>query len=363
MHLSSDLHKAIERTLIGAGIPGCSLAILHRGVRTAWAWGMADIAQGRPVTHHTVFHLFSATKLYTAATIMRLVESGILDLEAPVSRYLPSLPLDHAVTLRQLASHASGLPETLRGFLAVHPAGAPAPDTAQALARYRTRGGTPPGLRVAYRNVNYAILGEVVSAVSGQAYTTFIGQEVLAPLRTAAHFEYTPGDADVAVGYIHRFDPMRWLLKGMMPALSRQLEGDRVGTLVGLRPFALDTAAIGGLLGAAGDFLPFVAEMLSPGDGVLRAGSKRAMLTLQARGAAGIASTTGVGLGWKLGRVAGTDFWNHEGGGPGFTSETRLYPGEQLGVVVLTNASHTRARSLAAHAICEAIRAEATART
>ena len=95
--------------------------------------------------------------------------------------------------------------------------------------------------------------------------------------------------------------------------------------------------------------------MLDPDDGVLRATSKRAMLIVRAEGAAGIVSRAGVGVGWKRGVVAGREFFNHEGGGAGFGSETRLYPREGLGVVLLTNLSHSRGLSEMAHRVCEIV--------
>lgn len=118
-----------------------------------------------------------------------------------------------------------------------------------------------------------------------------------------------------ALGYVGRFSPMLLLLRFLAPETARRVRGDRVGALVSLRPYALDTAAIGGLVGAATAFLPFLREMLDPDDGVLRATSKRAMLIVRAEGAAGIVSRAGVGVGWKRGVVAGREFFNHEGGG------------------------------------------------
>jgi hypothetical protein len=159
------------------------------------------------------------------------------------------------------------------------------------------------------------------------------------------------------VGYVSRFSPMLLLLRFLQPAVAPRIRGERAGGLVGLRPFSLDTAAIGGLVGPADAFLPLLAEMLAPDDGVLRASSKAALLTPRSRGAAGIVSRQGVALGWKIGEVQGRRFFNHEGGGPGFATETRLYPDEGLGVVLLTNLTHGRGLSLLAHRICERLRA------
>ena len=166
MVLTGAVHDAL-RAIKTARIPGCAIACWQAGQTATFTHGMADIGRARPVAPATVFHLFSGTKLYTASALMRLVERGLVDLDAPVTTYLRELQLRYPVTVRQLASHSSGLPETLTAFLAVHFQGAPLPSTAEALSRYRTGSGRQPGTRVAYRNVNFAILGELVTRVSG----------------------------------------------------------------------------------------------------------------------------------------------------------------------------------------------------
>jgi CubicO group peptidase (beta-lactamase class C family) len=257
------------------------------------------------------------------------------------------------LTVVHLLSHASGLADSLAAFLAIHVAGDPIPTTAEALARYRLSRATPGG-SARYRNVNYAILGELVSRVSGEPFTTFVERALLRPLGAELSFE--DDGAGSAVGYVPRFSPMLLLLRFLQPGVAKRVRGERAGGLRGLRPFSLDTAAIGGLVGRADAFLPLLREMLVPGDGVLGASSKAALLAPRSRGAAGIMSRNGVALGWKLGVVNGTRFFNHEGGGPGFATETRLYPDEGVGVVLLMNLTHGRGLSQLAHRICERLR-------
>ena len=358
MRDQETLRELIAPVLRRHGVPGGSIAARHGDELLSLRFGSADASGTRSVDDDTIFHLFSGTKLFTAAALMLLRERGAIDLDAPVTDHLPDLALRHPVTIRQLASHSSGLPDTLRAFLAVHLFGEQSVSTAAALARYRTSKGRAPGSKAAYRNVNYAILGELVSTVSGMPYTSFVEAELLRPLGSAAKFDYTPATrANAAVGTIHRFSPMRWLLRLISPADAKRLERSREGSTVSLEDFSLDTAAIGGLIGRSEDFLPLATELLSPDDGLLRAESKREMLTLQARGRAGIASAEGVGIGWKCGRQGDVELWNHEGGGAGFMSETRIYPADGLGIVLMVNATQTRRLSWMAHAVCEVLRA------
>lgn len=346
---------AIRGELERAGVPGAALAWITRsGASGHLEHGLADLRTKQRVEAGTRFHLFSGTKLYTATAVMRLVEDGAVELDAPVKRYLPELPVRDELTVAHLLSHASGLPDSLRAFLAIHLAGDRVPSTAEALARYRLGRGKAPGGAASYGNANYAILGELVSRVAGEPFAAFVERTLLRPLGAELTFE--DDGVGSAVGYVSRFSPMLLLLRFLQPGVATRIRGERTGSLVGLRPFSLDTAAIGGLVGSAGAFLPLLREMLAREGGVLRASSKAALLTPRSRGAAGIVSRQGVALGWKLGVVNGRRFFNHEGGGPGFATETRLYPDEGVGLVLLMNLTHGRGLSQLAHRIGERLR-------
>ncbi|MGI9612004.1 MAG: serine hydrolase domain-containing protein [Acidimicrobiales bacterium] len=352
------LFDGVTKALMGAGVPGCALGITDRDTTVElYTFGSASLSPSRPVAADTVFHLFSGTKLYTATALMLLVENGAVELDVPIQHYLPSLGLRHEITVRQLAAHHSGLADTLRAFVAVHRPSDTAPSTGEALARYRLDNGRPPGGEARYRNVNYALLGELIAQQTGTSYTDFVQQSVLNPLNADADFFYRSDLLDrQATGFMPRWSPVRPAMRWLMPGTHTWLPGQAVGRLVPLAAFNLDTAAIGGLVGSARGFLPLLREMLSGDDGLLRASSKREMLTPHSTGAAGVMSRDGVGIGWKLGSIDGTPFWNHEGGGPGFCSETRLYPSEGFGMVILTNLSQNRRLSTLCHQICELIR-------
>jgi len=339
------------------GAPGISLALTTREYgRLAVQHGEACLSPPRRVEPGTVFHLFSGTKLYTAAALMLLVERRLVSLDDVVTKHLPELGLSYPVTLRELASHSSGLHDTLRAFLAVHLAGDRCPSTGETLGRYRLSSAARPGRTAAYRNVNYAILGEVISRVSRTPYHQFMMDALIRPMQADLTFESGICAPELlATGYQPRMSLMRMVLPFVLPN-AKELFALPVGRLLPLKPFDLDTSAIGGLMGSARAFLPFLEEMLSGTDGILSKSSKREILTLQSRGAVGITSRVGVGIGWKLGSVGATEFWNHEGGGPGFCTETRLYPREGIGLVILMNRTQSTRLSYAAHDACEHIR-------
>jgi CubicO group peptidase (beta-lactamase class C family) len=326
--------------------------------RLLWSsgFGYADVRHGIPADPATVYHLFSATKLFTATAVMRLVEQGLVRLEDPVTSYLPEATAARGVSLFHLLSHQSGLKDSLRAFLAVSFADQPRVSTAEALARYRLRSARPPGAVVEYRNVNYALLGEIISRVSGRSYEEYVRREVLAPLAMQVDFEYSESARKhAAVGYIDRWDPMRLLLVVLSPGVARRLYGKRVDGLVELIEYRLDSAAIGGLIGSVVEFSRFLQAHLSDGGAVLSPASTRLMQQQAGRGAAGVMSRSGVGLGWKLGEVTGRRFLNHEGIGAGFTAELRLYPEAGIGIALAMNGMRVPRTVRAAHEICEAV--------
>jgi D-alanyl-D-alanine carboxypeptidase len=350
----------IDDLLTSARVPGCSVAVVDRtGVVWARAFGYADVEEAREAERSTVYHLFSGTKLFTATAILQLVEQGKLDLDASAGTYLPELPALREIPLRSLLSHVSGLRDTLRGFLSVYFPGEDPPSTSSALAGYDVRASLPPERKVQYRNVDYAILGEVVSRVSRLPYRDYVRRHILAPLSSDAEFDVSGFDRRrLATGYLNRWDPSRALLRVLLPSVSQRVyRGAAKHARVALNEYNLSSASIGGLVGSVDSFAPFLQSQLNRGTPLLSAAMTERMQSLRVRGRAGIASKLGVGLGWKIGQVGETRFVNHEGSGAGFTTELRLYPDEGLGMVVLMNLSSFGKTMRLAHRICEHIRA------
>ncbi|GMV03943.1 MAG: hypothetical protein AMXMBFR53_02250 [Gemmatimonadota bacterium] len=359
--LRSRLEGVVLSELARAHVPGCSLALVTaEGPVWSGGFGSTDAAGTRPATADTVYRLFSGTKLFTAVAVLQFEERGLLSLSDLVERHVPGAEGARGITLLHLLSHRSGLKESLRGLLGVSFPPDEPPGAAQALAAYPLVAARAPGERVEYRNVNYALLGEVIRRVSGVEYREYVLRHVLAPLGMDASFGLTPETrARAAVGTLERADPMRLVLRFLFPGLGERLYGRRVGRLVELREYDLATSAIGGLVGTMPDFGRFLVSQLSGGGAALRPDTTARMQTQVAEGAAGIESRVGVALGWKVGSAGGVRFLNHEGGGAGFTSELRLYPDQGLGIALGMNAMRMPRTMRVAHRICEAVRAAA----
>jgi CubicO group peptidase (beta-lactamase class C family) len=167
-----------------AGTPGFALSIVHGDqVVHVKGFGVAD-ANGSPVTGDTPFALGSEAKSFTALGIMQLKESGALDLDSPVQRYLPWFLVadpnySRQITVRQLLNQTSGLPDSAPLETPVTNLESRVRDlaTVELLAA--------PGRAFNYSNSNYQTLGLVIEAVCGQSYADYMQQHVFTPLGMA----------------------------------------------------------------------------------------------------------------------------------------------------------------------------------
>lgn len=158
-------------------IPGLQVAVVQHGTITLLgAYGLANVEDSVPVTDRTAFPVHSITKAFVGVAIMQLVEAGKLDLAAPVSRYLDSLPAAwQPVTIRQLLTHTSGIPDIWDATARMISSN---DDSAWAMVR-----AAPmlfaPGERFAYVQTNYLLLGKVIDKLSGEPFTRFIRERQL----------------------------------------------------------------------------------------------------------------------------------------------------------------------------------------
>ena len=198
-------------------------------------FGEADRSWGIANAPDTRFRIASLTKQFTAALVLQLAEAGDLDLDAPVSRYLPDYPAAQArVTVHQLLSQTSGIPEHLGlpGFddMKRRPY---APDSFLAVFS-----GLPldfePGSRFAYSNSNYYLLGVLIEHATGQPYAEVLRERLLTPLGLAdtgyddgatVIDRMARGYARVGAGYEHAtyLDPSVPYAAGMMYSTAQDL--------------------------------------------------------------------------------------------------------------------------------------------
>ena len=168
----------IRKTMEEQRIPGLQIAIIKDDqVALSESYGLANVENGVPATNTTLFPINSATKSFTGVAMMQLAEAGLVDLNAPVSRYLDDLPEAwRAVRVRQLLAHTSGLPDILdeQGLVG----GGSEPD-AWKVVKLRPMD-APVGERFAYNQTNYALLARIIAKQTRMPYEQYLAERQFA---------------------------------------------------------------------------------------------------------------------------------------------------------------------------------------
>ena len=295
-------------------VPGAAVALVMGG-KVVWAKGYGEAAQGEAVTPETLFQVASVSKPVAAWGVMRLVQEGRLELDAPVGRYLkrwqlPASKFDPSeVTLRRVLSHTAGL--SVGGYYGLERVGNDL--TIIDVLNGKTPGDgeveltLTPGQKERYSGGGYSAVELLVEDVTGEPFTSYMRETVLAPLgmETATFDASSPGtlSAPVATGHDQAGEPLPFYFHPEHAAAS--------------------------LLASANDMAQFVAASLS-GNGVLSSATLRAMQTAQ--------PNSSFGLGYHLRPLANdVSMVYHSGSNRGWRSFIALFPEQALGVVILTN--------------------------
>ena len=314
--MTARLHERVAEAL-GEPRAGLAVSAVVAGETVHVSRGEARPG-GRPVTPDTIFELGSVTKVFTGIMLAACVRDGTVTLDDRLSRHLPRHRASFDPTLRELATHASGLPNVTRGLdprevafalgVTAHDPHASLTRAAfeEALARTRAR-----RRRFRYSSLGVALLGEALAAAAGRPYETLLRERLLAPL----------GMVDTVV------DPRSLLrLATGASALGRE------------RPPFDDRLLVpaGGLRSTARDMTAFVRANLEP------EGELGAALELALAPARRVSRGFAIGLCWLIVRSRGRVLHWHNGGTWGFRSFVALDRDVGGGVAVLSN----RARSV-----------------
>ena len=206
----------IEERMRVHGVPAVSVAVINDGrIEWAKAYGLADVAAGRPATTGTLFQAASISKPVTALGALRLVQEGRLALDEDVNVKLRSwkvpaneLTQEQPVTLRLILTHSAGL--TVHGFPGYAP-GAPVPSVAQLLSGEKpantaaVRVDIRPGSRWRYSGGGTTVMQLLMTDVTGEPFPSLMRRLVLDPIGMASSTFEQPLPArralDAATGY------------------------------------------------------------------------------------------------------------------------------------------------------------------
>ncbi len=304
-------------------VPGMAIGIIDNGVVRTRGLGVTNVEDPLAVTAHTVFPIASISKTFAATAIMRLVEQGKIDLQAPVRTYLPEFKVQDPavsrdVTVWNLLTHTSGWegqvsgPErgedTLRNFVSS------IADLMQL---------APRAAAWSYNNAGFSVAGRVIEAVTGTAINRAMRDLVFAPLGLA-HAGTTAGDF-----IVNRF------------AAGHANRGDAAPTLQ--RPFSPSVSVTAGGIGLClTDLLAYAQFHMgngtaASGERVLSQASLERMREPQLHKQG---TDDDIGMAWHLRTVGGLKVASHGGTLAGHILLLEIAPERNFAIAILTNAQN-----------------------
>lgn len=305
-------------------IPGLSIGIVQ-GDKIVYlrGYGTAGPFVG-PVTPQTSFILGSVSKGVTALAVMQLVESGKLDLDAPVRDVLPWFEAQD-ITIRHLLNQTSGF--TARAGRSMM---ADDYDGNDAIQRYAQRMSAEVRPRQAgeeyeYTNANYVILGAVIEAVSGQSYQDYMHEHVFEPL-AMVHSSATKRAAEehaISTGYSQWFGfPIPFDM-----------------------PYPYGDVPAGYLITSAEDMTHYLVAQMNGGAYQNRQFLSPEGIETLHHGAVSTSNEEFYAMGWEVGEREGLKAIFHSGDVPNFQSYAILLPEHNIGMIMLVN-THSTLRGL-----------------
>lgn len=324
-----SLARFLEQSIAWKAFPGAVIAVGRRDtVLFERGFGTLTYEGGSVPDAHTLYDLASLTKVMGLTTaVMMLVEERKLDLDAPVTRYVPQFAAGgDSVTIRQLLTHSSGLPAWLPLYREVH-------SRREMFARVNA---TPleaaPGSRMVYSDLGAILLTEAVEHITGERLDTLLARRLFDPLGmhdtrynppTSLHPRIAPTENDPWRGRI----------------LTGEVHDENAAVMDGVSGHA-------GIFSTAADLVKFAQMMLrSGGTGARGPGGPEAPLldsaTIAEFTRAQNPAFSSRALGWDTpskGSSAGDDLSPHAFGHTGFTGTSIwIDPAKDLFVILLTN--------------------------
>ncbi|MGH2806768.1 MAG: serine hydrolase domain-containing protein [Actinomycetota bacterium] len=319
--------QELESTLAGLAeqhqVPGAAVGVFHDGEEHYAFHGITSIENPLPVDENTLFQFGSTGKTYTATAMMRLVEQGKVDLDAPVRTYLPDFKLKDEetaknVTVLQLFNHTAGW----QGDFSQNTG-----DGDDALAKYvaamaEIEQTSPLGSTVSYNNASLSVAGHIIATITGTTYEAAMKELIFEPLGLTNTWFFTN---DIMT---RRF------------VCGHDQKPD--DTIKVSRPWALPRSGTpaGGMSANAEDQIKWAKFHLGDGtvDGtqVLTKGSLDRMKepTVEMRGSA---IGDYVGISWLIDDKDEVRLVGHGGTTNGQLSEFTMVPDRNFAVIVLTN--------------------------
>ena len=297
-----------------AHLPGLSISVF-RGDSLVWSegFGVADVRSNRPVTSSTRFRIGSLTKLLTAVCAVRLAQDSLLDLDAPIQKYVPSFPLKRArITTRLLLGHLSGIRQYGRNeYINTHHYSS----VQEALTIFQKDTLLfVPGTQYHYSSYGYVLVSAVIEGASRRRFLDLLRDSVCTPLSLSSITPDFNNRSDTSQAQPYGLDSKGAWVEGPFNDNS-----NRWGA--------------GGMLSTSADLARFGSSLLT---GKILDPQMRSMMFTSQRTSDG--KETGVGLGWRISMDStGNVYFHHGGDSIGGRAFLLVYPTSKIIVSILAN--------------------------
>lgn len=301
------------------GSPGCALGVIRDGnFIYRKGYGAASLELGIPLSPESVFYMGSVSKQFTAASVVLAAEQGFLSLDDDVRKYIPVLPdYGHAITLRQMLHHTSGLRDflTLLYLSGRHEADLHSREEIIDLIVRQKGLNNIPGDEFLYSNTNYFLLGEVVQRATKKSLAEFATENIFRPLgMTQTRF----------------YDDHTLVLPNRVPAYDA---GSKGNFLVDWST-NYDTVGAGGLMSSINDLLLWDRNFYEN-----RLGKGTLLKEMRTRGVLNSGKQISYALGLELGTYRGLPIIEHDGALFGYRTGILRFPEQRFTVLCLCNSS------------------------
>jgi CubicO group peptidase (beta-lactamase class C family)/predicted dienelactone hydrolase len=329
----AKIEGIIQKAITDYPAPGFEMCIVKDGqVAYSKGFGLADVAENRAVTPQSLQIQASVSKPLVAMAVMQLAEQGLIDLDAPVTDYLPYFTMAderyEAITVRMLMGHRSGMADTPASWTEpLDPAVNPLEQAVRGLSEAELL--FAPDEAWSYSGYGYITLGAILAAVTGQPFESYMAEQWLAPMGMT-NSTFIADDVDPAL---------------RMTAHKSDVDGKATPTEI-----ACDgrNGSACNLWSNCEDMVKWAQLMLNKGeiDGArfLQPESIDAMWMpvsetgwLEMMGPWYGSPIANYGLGWMLGETEGHRLVGHAGGVEGANSQILLAPDDGLAVITMDN--------------------------
>jgi len=329
--LATKIDALIEHSIQADQIPGMAIGIIRNNhIVYSKGYGVAQIGTSRTVTPQTVFQLGSDSKMMVGIAVMQLMQQGKIDLDAPVTRYLPYFRLADSrytsITIRHILSHRTGLPWCANydkcNFLDYE---SPEVDAGSLERHVReitdVKLESPPGEKMQYSDLGFEILGDVIAKISGQSFEDYVHDHIFLPMHLT-HTSFMLSDIPPQLlAAPHVLDPTL-----------------RVNPFY---PYSRQHAPSSHLLSNVDDMNRYALVQLdqgrSPALRIIPAAAYQRMWRSEIATNMQSPWEKTLGLGWFLGDYNDHQLVGHGGGDTGFASEFIMAPDDGIAVVIMQN--------------------------